>query len=42
MVKSLKRQSKHSIHDKKEKILDAMRTIPDFYLELKWDFHTWS
>uniref|UniRef100_A0A915K322 Ankyrin repeat domain-containing protein n=1 Tax=Romanomermis culicivorax TaxID=13658 RepID=A0A915K322_ROMCU len=41
LLKKLKSQARESIHGKKSAVIEALKKMPDFYLELKWDFHSW-
>lgn len=40
-LKKLKKQSRVRIEEKQPELTDALAGIPDFYVEIKWDFHSW-
>ncbi|CAG0918024.1 unnamed protein product [Notodromas monacha] len=41
VLRALKFQAKEQIAARKPELVRALREMPDFYLELKWDFHSW-
>ncbi|KAG7269318.1 hypothetical protein CRUP_031838 [Coryphaenoides rupestris] len=41
ILRKLKQQSRESVEDKRPKLLNALRELGDFYLELHWDFQSW-
>ncbi|KAJ3595394.1 hypothetical protein NHX12_004698 [Muraenolepis orangiensis] len=41
ILRKLKQQSRDSVEDKRPKLLNALRELGDFYLELHWDFQSW-
>eukprot|EP00116_Pleurobrachia_bachei_P010619 sb/3470881/ len=40
-LKKLKKQSRVKIEEKQPELTNALADIPDFYVEIKWDFHSW-
>ncbi|KAK9538556.1 hypothetical protein VZT92_003718 [Zoarces viviparus] len=41
ILRKLKQQSRESVEDKRAKLLNALKELGDFYLELHWDFQSW-
>ncbi|GMT13736.1 hypothetical protein PFISCL1PPCAC_5033, partial [Pristionchus fissidentatus] len=41
MLRKLKFQSREQLSRRKPHLLQVLRSLGDFYLELKWDFHSW-
>ncbi|XP_055796624.1 ankyrin repeat domain-containing protein 13C-B-like isoform X3 [Salvelinus fontinalis] len=41
LLRKLKQQSRESVADKRPKLLNALKELGDFYLELHWDFQSW-
>ncbi|TKR62333.1 hypothetical protein L596_026314 [Steinernema carpocapsae] len=41
MLRKLKAQSRESMTSKKPHLVEMLSGLGDFYLELKWDFHSW-
>uniref|UniRef100_A0A1I7Z3Z2 ANK_REP_REGION domain-containing protein n=1 Tax=Steinernema glaseri TaxID=37863 RepID=A0A1I7Z3Z2_9BILA len=41
MLRKLKAQSRESMVSKKPHLIEMLSNLGDFYLELKWDFHSW-
>ncbi|XP_002740995.1 ankyrin repeat domain-containing protein 13C-like [Saccoglossus kowalevskii] len=41
LLRKLKQQSRESLEDKRPQLIQALRDLGDFYLELKWDFQSW-
>ncbi|CAJ0955992.1 unnamed protein product, partial [Mesorhabditis belari] len=41
MLRKLKSQQRETLQSRKPHIAKVLRDIGDFYLELKWDFHSW-
>lgn len=41
MLRNLKAQSRESLTSRKPHLLKMLSELGDFYLELKWDFHSW-
>lgn len=42
MLKSLRKQTRESLAERKPHLFKVLKNLGDFYLELKWDFHSWS
>lgn len=40
-LKKLKKQSRVKIEEKQPELTNALSEIQDFYVEIKWDFHSW-
>ena len=40
-LKKLKKQSRQKIEQKQPELTKALSSIEDFYVEIKWDFHSW-
>ncbi|XP_066298013.1 ankyrin repeat domain-containing protein 13C-like isoform X1 [Branchiostoma lanceolatum] len=41
LLRKLKQQSRQTLEEKRPELLQALQELGDFYLELKWDFHSW-
>nr|UEC49173.1 ankrd [Hofstenia miamia] len=41
VIERLREESKNNFDQRRLKIAQNLKNIPDFYLEAKWDFHTW-
>uniref|UniRef100_A0A673YKR0 Ankyrin repeat domain 13C n=1 Tax=Salmo trutta TaxID=8032 RepID=A0A673YKR0_SALTR len=41
LLRKLKQQSRETVEDKRPKLLNALKELGDFYLELHWDFQSW-
>ncbi|CAG0896150.1 unnamed protein product [Darwinula stevensoni] len=41
VLKKLKEQAREQVSQRKPDLVKALKSIDDFYLELKWDFHSW-
>ncbi|XP_033737390.1 ankyrin repeat domain-containing protein 13C-like isoform X2 [Pecten maximus] len=41
LLRKLKQQSRESLENRRPSLVQALRDIGDFYLELKWDFQSW-
>ncbi|KAK6180317.1 hypothetical protein SNE40_012497 [Patella caerulea] len=41
LLRKLKKQSRDVLEDRRPALIRALKNIDDFYLELKWDFHSW-
>ncbi|KAK6314321.1 hypothetical protein J4Q44_G00157800 [Coregonus suidteri] len=41
LLRKLKQQSRENVEDKRPKLLNALKELGDFYLELHWDFQSW-
>lgn len=41
LLKKLKQQSREALDERRPALIQALTDIGDFYLELKWDFHSW-
>ncbi|KAJ8306024.1 hypothetical protein KUTeg_016569 [Tegillarca granosa] len=41
LLRKLKTQSRESLEERRPALIQALKDIGDFYLELKWDFHSW-
>ncbi|CAC5384452.1 ANKRD13 [Mytilus coruscus] len=41
LLRKLKQQSKEALEERRPQLIQALKDIGDFYLELKWDFHSW-
>jgi len=41
MLRSLKKQSQDFLEQRRLAIIKGLQDFSDFYLELKWDFHSW-
>jgi len=42
VLKKLKQQSRVRIEERQPDLTNALGRIEDFYVEIKWDFHSWS
>ena len=42
LLRKLKLQSRESLDERRPALIQALEDIGDFYLELKWDFHSWG
>ncbi|KAL8610585.1 Ankyrin repeat domain-containing protein 13C [Nucella lapillus] len=41
VLRKLKHQARESLEERRPALIQALTNIGDFYLELKWDFHSW-
>ncbi|XP_062523304.1 ankyrin repeat domain-containing protein 13C-like [Corticium candelabrum] len=41
LVQKLRYQARELIETKRPRIVKLLKQLPNFYLELKWDFHSW-
>ncbi|KAM4871731.1 ankyrin repeat domain-containing protein 13C [Thomomys bottae] len=41
LLRKLKQQSRESVEEKRPRLLNALKELGDFYLELHWDFQSW-
>jgi len=41
MLKAMKQQSHEMLEKRRPTLIKGLENIDDFYLELKWDFHSW-
>ncbi|XP_035699714.1 ankyrin repeat domain-containing protein 13C-like [Branchiostoma floridae] len=41
LLRKFKQQSRETLEEKRPELLQALKELGDFYLELKWDFHSW-
>lgn len=41
LLKKLKLQSRETLDERRPALIQALEDIGDFYMELKWDFHSW-
>ncbi|XP_052778178.1 ankyrin repeat domain-containing protein 13C-like [Mya arenaria] len=41
LLRKLKQQSRELLDQRRPALIQALEDIGDFYLELKWDFHSW-
>ncbi|XP_077981343.1 ankyrin repeat domain-containing protein 13C-like [Glandiceps talaboti] len=41
VLRKLKQQSRESLEEKRPQLIQALKDLGDFYLELKWDFQSW-
>lgn len=41
LVKKIKEKMKQEMEDRRPQLLAALKEMGDFYVELKWDFHSW-
>ncbi|CAI4231742.1 unnamed protein product [Auanema sp. JU1783] len=41
MLRKLKSQAREGMTDRKPHLIQILQNLGDFYLELKWDFHSW-
>ena len=42
LLVALKEQARDAFKARKPHLLQVLRDLDDFYLELKWDFHSWG
>ena len=42
VLRKLKQQAREALEERRPTLIQALRDIGDFYLELKWDFHSWG
>ena len=42
LLKKLKQQSKELLEERRPKLIQALKQMGDFYLQLKWDFQSWG
>ncbi len=38
----MKQQAREELHARKPHLVQMLKNMQDFYLEIKWDFHSWS
>jgi hypothetical protein len=41
-LRKLKQQSKEQLEERRPKLIQALKQMGDFYLQLKWDFQSWG
>nr|XP_022318739.1 ankyrin repeat domain-containing protein 13C-like [Crassostrea virginica] len=41
LLKKLRQQSKETLEERRPALIQALKEIGDFYVELKWDFQSW-
>ncbi|ALC42226.1 CG5742 [Drosophila busckii] len=41
LLRMLKLQSREHMESRRERLVDALRQMQDFYMEFKWDFQSW-
>ncbi|XP_064624930.1 ankyrin repeat domain-containing protein 13C-like isoform X2 [Lineus longissimus] len=41
LLRKLKQQSREALEERRPALIKALKDLGDFYLELKWDFHSW-
>ncbi|KAK2168882.1 hypothetical protein LSH36_13g02106 [Paralvinella palmiformis] len=41
LLRKLKQQSREALEQRRPALIQALNELGDFYLELKWDFHSW-
>uniref|UniRef100_X1YYW8 Ankyrin repeat domain-containing protein n=1 Tax=Capitella teleta TaxID=283909 RepID=X1YYW8_CAPTE len=41
LLRKLKQQSREALETRRPALLTALKDLGDFYLEIKWDFHSW-
>lgn len=42
LLQKLKQQAKEQMEHRRPNLVKALRQMGDFYMELKWDFHSWG
>ena len=42
LLRKLKTQSREQMDRRRPALVAALHQIPDFYMEIKWDFQTWG
>lgn len=42
LLKKLKSQSRDALEDRRPALIQALKDLGDFYLELRWDFQSWG
>ena len=42
LLRKLKQQSRETLESRRPALIQALKELGDFYLELKWDFHSWG
>lgn len=42
LLRKLKQQGKEQLEERRPKLIQALRQMGDFYLQLKWDFQSWG
>lgn len=42
VLRKLKQQAREALEERRPSLIQALKDIGDFYLELKWDFHSWG
>ena len=41
MLRWMKKQSHETLEQRRPALIKGLENFSDFYLELKWDFHSW-
>jgi len=41
MLRAMKKQSHEILEQRRPALIRGLENFGDFYLELKWDFHSW-
>ena len=41
MLRKLKQQAKEQLEERRPKLIQALKQMGDFYLQVKWDFQSW-
>ncbi|XP_019878764.1 ankyrin repeat domain-containing protein 13C isoform X2 [Aethina tumida] len=41
LVRKFRQQSREQMEERRPNLVEALNRIPDFYMELKWDFQSW-
>ena len=42
LLRKLKQQGKEQMEERRPKLIQALKQMGDFYLQLKWDFQSWG
>lgn len=42
LVRKFRQQSREQMEERRPNLVEALNRINDFYMELKWDFHSWG
>ena len=42
LLRKLKQQSRETLESRRPALIQALKELGDFYLELKWDFQSWG